>query len=176
MSISQGESEFELEEFAGRRRSEETYKDNLGKTGGGSQTKPVVPTGMATGDEFIKETVPAPMLGAMRGAAGRKAAITKETEVKDLPPGATKPRDLPQGPGSTKDSAKTPGLAVTGSGGGFLSNEIFYRNSLLQTTTGTKIPMIHLHTPALQPGVADAERNKQIDIARNILRAALPHL
>ena len=177
MSISQGSSEFELEEFAGRRRSTDKFADNLGEFGGGgSPTKPIEPTGIGSGAEFIPHTVPAPMLGAMRGAAGRKGAITEETEVKDLPPGATAPRDLPQGPGSTPESKKTPGLAVEGSGGGFLSNEIFYRNSLLQTSLGTKVPMIHMHTPALPPGVADAKRNGFIDTAKKILRAAVPHL
>src|SRR5262249_53842839 len=128
MSISQGGSKFELEEFAGRRRSTDTFADNLGQVAGGSPTKPVVPPGVGSGAEFIQPTVPAPMLGAMRGAAGRKGSIKEETEVSDLPPGATQPRDLPKGPGSTPASAKTPGVAVTGSGGGFLSNEIFYRN------------------------------------------------
>src|SRR6185503_21288168 len=160
MSISQGSSEFELEEFAGRRRSTDKFADNLGEFGGGgSPTKPIVPPGIGSGAEFIPHTVPAPMLGAMRGAAGRKGAITAETKVIDLPPGATATRDLPQGPGSTPESKKTPGLSVEGSGGGFLSNEIFYRNSLLQTSLGKKVPMIHMHTPALPPGVADAKRN-----------------
>ena len=176
MSISQGSSKFELEEFAGRRRSTDNFADNLGQMGGGSPTKPVVPPGVGSGAEFIQQTVPAPMLGAMRGAAGRKGPITEETGVKDLPPGATQPRDLPQGPGSTPESKKTPGIAVEGSGGGFLSNEIFYRNSLLQASSGTKIPMIHLHTPRLAPGAADAARNSFIDTAKKILRAAIPHL
>lgn len=177
MSISQGSSKFELEEFAGRRRSSDAYADNLGQMGGGgSPTKPIVPPGVGSGAEFIPHTVPAPMLGAMRGAAGRKGAITEETGVKDLPPGATQPRDLPKGPGSTPESKKTPGLAVEGSGGGFLSNEIFYRNSLLQASSGTKVPIIHLHTPRLDPGAADATRNTLIDTAKKILRAALPHL
>lgn len=177
MSISQGSSEFELEEFAGRRRSTDKYADNLGEFGGGgSPTKPIVPPGIGSGAEFIPHTVPAPMLGAMRGAAGRKGAITEETKVIDLPPGATATRDLEQGPGSTPESKKTPGLAVEGSGGGFLSNEIFYRNSLLQTSLGTKVPMIHMHTPQLPPGVADAKRNGFIETAKKILRAAVPHL
>jgi pyrrolidone-carboxylate peptidase len=177
MSISQGSAKFELEEFAGRRRSTDTFADNLGEFGGGgSHTKPLVPPGVGTGPEFLPHTVPAATLAAMRGAAGRKGAITEETEVKDLPPGATQARDRPKGPGSTPESKKTPGIAVEGSGGGFLSNEIFYRNSLLQTTLGTKVPMIHMHTPTLPPGVADARRNGFIDTTRKILRAAVPRL
>jgi pyrrolidone-carboxylate peptidase len=177
MSISQGRAKFELEEFAGRRRSTDRYADNLGEFGGGgSPIKPLVPPGIGTGPEFLPHTVPATTLGAMRGAAGRKGAIPEETEVKDLPPSATQTRDLPKGPGSTPESKKTPGIAVEGSGGGFLSNEIFYRNSLLQTSLGTKVPMIHMHTPELPPDVADAKRNGFIDTARKILHAAVPHL
>ena len=176
MSISQGNEEFELEEFAGRRRSTGEFADNLGQLGGGTPMKPIVPPGVGSGAEFISHTVPPAMLGAMRGAVGRKGPITEETQVQDLPPGATKPRPLDQGPASTPESKKTPGIAVEGSGGGFLSNEIFYRNSLLQTSLGTKVPMIHLHTPALDPGAADAKRNTFIDTARKILRAAVPHL
>jgi pyrrolidone-carboxylate peptidase len=176
MSISQGGAQFELEEFAGRRRSVDTFADNLGRMGGGTPTKPEVPPGLASGPEFIQETVPAPMLGAMRGVLGRKKPIKEETEVSDLPTGATQPRDLPKGPGSTKASRKAPGVAVTGSGGGFLSNEIFYRNSLLQASSSKKIPMIHLHTPMLPPDATDAARNTLVGTVRKILRAAVPHL
>jgi hypothetical protein len=114
--------------------------------------------------------VPAATLGAMRGALGRTAAIPAETTVLDLPPGAIQPRRLPAGPGAS------PGLAVEGSGGGFLSNEVFYRNSLLRTQTGSSVPMIHLHTPMLAPDVTDAARNALIDKIRKILHATLPHL
>jgi Domain of unknown function (DUF4157)/L,D-transpeptidase catalytic domain len=170
MSISQGGSQFELEESAGRRRSTDTFKDNLGVLSGGSPSKPVEPPGLAKGTEFLGQSVPAPMLGAMRGALGRKGAIPAETSVLDLPAGATKPRSLPGGPvaGSSQ--------AVEGSGGGFLSNEIFYRNSLVRTQTGVNVPMIHLHTPMLAPGAADATRNALIASVRKTLEATLPHL
>jgi hypothetical protein len=170
MSISQGRSQFELEEFAGRRRSVDTFADNLGRMGGGTRTSPIEPPGLAKGPEFLRHNVPTPMLGAMRGAVGRTSAIPAETSVVDLPPGATQPRTLPGGPGAS------PGQAVEGSGGGFLSNEIFYRNSLLRTQTGSSVPMIHLHTPMLAPGASDAMRNTLIAKIREILRATLPRL
>ena len=106
----------------------------------------------------------------MRGAEGRTGAIPEETTVKGLPVGATQPRTLPAGPGTN------PGIAVEGSGGGFLSNEIFYRNSFLQTQLGSTVPMIHLHTPRLPPGATDTVRNNFIDRTRAILRAAIPNL
>jgi Domain of unknown function (DUF4157)/L,D-transpeptidase catalytic domain len=170
VSISQGGSQFELEEWAGRRRSTDIFRENLGLVSGGTPTHPIEPPGLASGPEFLRHNVPAAMLGAMRGAVGRTAAIPAETTVLDLPTGATQPRRLPAGP------TPHPGLAVEGSGGGFLSNEIFYRNSLLRTQTGSSVPMIHLHTTMLAPGAADAVRNALIDKIREILRATLPHL
>lgn len=170
MSISQGGSQFELEEFAGRRRSTDAFQENLGLVSGGSPTNPVEAPGLASGPEFLRTNVPAPMLGAMRGAVGRKGAIPGETSVQYLPPKAAKAQTSAAGPPAN------PGKAVEGSGGGFLSNEIFYRNSLLRTQTGSTVPTIHLHTPTLAPGATDATRNTLIATIRNILQATLPHL
>ncbi len=172
MSISQGSSQFEFEETAGRRRSAGSFLDNLNRPSG-TETNPTIPPGspaLAASPEFLPHSVPSAMLGAMRGAEGRTGAIPEETTVKDLPIGATQPRTLPAGPGTN------PGIAVEGSGGGFLSNEIFYRNSLLRTQLGSTIPMIHLHTPRLPPGATDTVRNNFIDRTRAILRASLPSL
>ena len=170
MSISQGGGQFEFEEYAGRRRSTDVFQENLGQVSGGSKTSPIEPPGLAGGPEFLRTNVPPKMLGSMRGAVGRKGAIPDETTVVSLPPKATKPQTSPAGPPSNA------GQAVEGSGGGFLSNEIFYRNSLLRTQTGSTVPTIHLHTPTLAPGASDATRNNLIATIRNILQATLPHL
>jgi lipoprotein-anchoring transpeptidase ErfK/SrfK len=170
VSISQGGVMFEMEEWAGRRRSTETYKENLGLGSGGTETKPVEPPGLAKGAEFLGTNVSPAMLGAMRGAVGRKGAIPEETTVKDVTPGATQPSTHTAGPSAT------PGQSVEGAGGGFLSNEIFYRNSLLRTQTGSTVPVIHVHTPMLAPGASDKVRNDLIEKTRKILRATLPHL
>jgi hypothetical protein len=173
MTISQGGNQFELEEWAGRRRSSGSYTDNLDVRGGGTETHPVVPPGVGSGAEFIHTNVPPAMLGSMRGALGRPpSAIPEEIGVRDLTPGASTPtpRPLPQGPGPN------PGLAVEGSGGGYLSNEIFYRNSLLRTQLGASVPVIHLHTPSLAPNAADTVRNNLIATIRQLLLAALPSL
>ena len=106
----------------------------------------------------------------MRGALGRKGAITGETRVKDLPKGGGPVRTSPAGP------PKDAGVAVAGSGGGFLSNEIFYRNSLLATGAGAKVRLVHLHTPSMDPSAGDSVRNGLISTIRRILEAALPQL
>jgi pyrrolidone-carboxylate peptidase len=171
MSISQGGGRFELEEFAGRRRSTAGFNDNLDRAGGGGTlTKPIEPPALAKGPEFIGTNVKPTTLAAMRGALGRKGALREETEVKDLPSGASQPRTLPKGPGTK------PSLAVEGSGGGFLSNEVFYRNSLMRTQGGANVPTIHLHTPMLEPDAGDSTRNTLIESIRKILRAALATL
>lgn len=170
MSISQGGAQFEFEEWAGHRRSTDSFRENLGLLSGGTPTSPIQPPGLASGPEFLRHNVPPAMLGSMRGAVGRTSAITAETEVRDLPRGATQPRTLSGGPGPSS------GQAVEGSGGGFLSNEIFYRNSLLRTQSGSNVPMIHLHTPMLTPGASDTTRNTLIGKIREIVRATLKHL
>lgn len=170
ISISQGGTQFEFEEWAGRRRSIDDYRDNLGRLGGGTPTKPVVPPRLASGPEFLRHNVSPAMLGAMRGVVGRTSAIAEETTVSDLPPGSTQERVLRGGPGPN------PGQALKGAGGGFLSNEIFYRNSLLRMQSGSNVPMVHVHTPKLAPGASDTVRNNLIDTIRRILRSTLPHL
>jgi Domain of unknown function (DUF4157)/L,D-transpeptidase catalytic domain len=173
MSISQGGSQFELEEWAGRRRSTNVFQENLGQISGGSPASPTEPPGIGAGPEFLQTNVPSAMLGSMRGSLGRKTgtkAIPEETSVTYLPAGGTKPQTAASGPPT--GAAKS----VEGSGGGFLSNEIFYRNSLLRTTIGSQVPMIHLHTPALAPGSSDAMRNNLIATIKNLLQASLPFL
>ncbi len=170
VSISQGGAQFEMEEWAGRRRSTDTFKENLGLSSGGSKAQPVEPPGLAQGPEFLGTNVSPAMRGAMRGAVGRKGAIPEETTVQDVTPGASAPTTHAAGPSAT------PGQSVEGSGGGFLSNEIFYRNSLLRTQTGSTVPVIHVHTPMLAPGASDKARNDLIETTRKILRSNLPHL
>jgi hypothetical protein len=97
VSISQGDSQFEMEEWAGRRRSTDTFKENQGLASGGSRTSPIEPPGIAKGPEFIRTNVPASMLGAMRGAVGRKAPIPEETEVRKSYPAQQSQARSPRG-------------------------------------------------------------------------------
>src|SRR6185312_4727728 len=74
VSISQGGSQFELEEWAGRRRSTTGFQDNLGTEGGGTPTNPVEPPGIGAGPEFQRSTVSKQGLTSMRQAVGRSSA------------------------------------------------------------------------------------------------------
>jgi hypothetical protein len=174
MTISMGmSSDAELEEFAGRRRST-TFPENLGFVSGGTRAAPVVPPGLGAGAEFLATTVPATTLSAIRTSLGRPGALRSETDVL-----------------TTASSSRMPGAtaiargltAVEGAGGGFLSNEIYYRTLRLVRTHADPVPMIHLHTPRLQftgSGAGDATfvaaRDRIVQTVRQVLLAALPRL
>jgi len=171
LTISQGNSgDFRVEEFAARRRSE-TLVDNAGALGGpGGGT--CVPPGVTEGPEFLRTALPA---AAIRRALGRDAATREETSVREIPLGATDAVVAAGGP--TAGSS-----AVAGSGGNYLSNEIFYRTSALRAKHGAQVPLGHLHTPLLQTpeGPSDAAfaaaRDEIVATVRTILAATLPFL
>ncbi|HEV8239262.1 MAG TPA: DUF4157 domain-containing protein [Thermoanaerobaculia bacterium] len=179
MTISQGGDATEVERFAGRGRSTPA-SDNLGVLTGGTPTAPVEPGGLRPGGpEFLtsglEETPPGGGLSPadrIRGELGRSAPLSGETEFTQLPAapaGATQP---------------TPGArAVEGSGGGYLSNEIFYRTSLLRRQNKSTIPLGHLHVRALRPetgyrtpGLFAAARDAIVATVKRILEAVLPGL
>jgi pyrrolidone-carboxylate peptidase len=172
MTISQGRgTEFEAEQFAAGSRTTRA-EDNLDLFGGKSNADFVVPPG-ASGPEFIETTLP---VKEIRAELGRKQPLTEETEVKEIPAGSTQRVHRPKGPtgGST---------SLEGSGGSYLSNEIFYRTSALRLSAGLKVPMGHLHTPVMQPsavGVADPaydrERDRIVGVVEKIVTATLPAL
>ncbi|MEM1278698.1 MAG: DUF4157 domain-containing protein [Cyanobacteria bacterium P01_H01_bin.152] len=148
MTISQGGRTFEIERWAGRRRSTDSaFLDNEGAWGGGTPSAPVEPPGIAAGSEFLETQLPHQ---AMTTVAGTHL-----------------------------DASRVPtsgaGPAVRGSGGGFLSNEIFYRVRLLQVNIGGNVmnlPVGHLHVPN-----EDIMTRQQIQQrVMEIIQAALPTL
>lgn len=178
-----GSADFELEEYAGGRRSVASGEfENLGIAGGGTPRAPRAIPGASSSAEFLHTNVPDATLGAMRGAVGRSDAVDGERNVEEIPAGASDPVTAPGGP--------TPGsTAVAGSGGGFLSNEIYYRVASLQVAEqgaeGPETPttlVVHLHTPLLEAPTDDtratyAERRHELAAqARRIIESALPTL
>jgi pyrrolidone-carboxylate peptidase len=149
MTISQGSSSFDIERWAGRRRSTSGFDDNEGKGSGGSATNPVEPPGISTGPEFLETKLP-------------------HSQMSKVPQTALHSTGWQQLPNKQ---------AVAGTGGGFLSNEIFYRVRLLQTNIGgkmAKIPVGHLHVPT--EDTAGMSRETIKDRIVEILRASLPVL
>lgn len=167
MTISMGApgDDFEVEEHAGRRRSG-GFPDNADDTSVGE------PSGLASGPEFLRTSLPS----SARRQLGRTAPNVPERRITEIRPGETTAR--------TSDTGPSPGSrSVQGSGGGYLSNEIFYRVALMRRTDGSSVPVGHLHTPFLTPstnGLADpafvALRRSIVDRVRSILEATLPDL
>ena len=134
LTVSMGRDHFDLERFAGRRRSSETL-DNRRVSSGTSTAQPLPPPRLA-GPEFVEFALPA---AAMAGASGRWQ-VRDNRRVETLERGAVVAADLAELADCT---------AAAGSGGGFLSNEVTYRSLLLRQRLGCRFPLGHLHTPTV---------------------------
>lgn len=162
---------FTLEDWAGRARSADPYPDNARALSGGTRERPVTAPGLGPGPEFIRTTLPA---DAVTAAVQTPYPVLLNTEVTEIPAGATTPVDRIDGP--------TPGSrAVAGGGGGYLSNEVAYRSNRLRAELAPHLPGGHLHTPVLTGLPADSrlltgpefERNESAITAE--VRAVLEH-
>lgn len=137
-TISQGrQGRFDVERTNGAWRGGFPDNENLSRTG----TVPV--TDPASQPQWTSTTLPYRQL--TEADTGR-FPVYDNTEVTEIPAGATQPVTRPDGP--------TPGSAARAGGGGdYLSNEIAYRATLLRDRLGLpKLPGGHLHTPVLQFG------------------------
>ncbi len=152
ISLDAGASNYEIERWAGRNRTNK-YQDNENRYGdaSGPSSTQIKPPGLTTGSsqkQFYETKLP-------------HAEMTKL-------------------PGVILDSSRSPasgtGAAISGSGGSYLSNEIFYRSRLLQENIGGKtlnIKIGHLHVPAV------AKNRSQADIiqkVKDIIIKALPSI
>ncbi|MFF9056143.1 pyroglutamyl peptidase [Streptomyces erythrochromogenes] len=162
---------FTLEDWAGRARSADPYPDNARALSGGTRERPVTAPGLGPGPEFIRTTLPA---GAVTAAVQSPYPVLLNSDVTEIPAGATAPVDRTDGP--------TPGSrAVAGGGGGYLSNEVAYRSNRLRAELAPHLPGGHLHTPVLTGLPADPqlltgpefERNESAITAE--VRAVLEH-
>jgi pyrrolidone-carboxylate peptidase len=141
MTTSQGRvGLFDLEVWNGRRRSVSSIGDNNNVQGGGTFTDPVVPPTMPAGPEFIRTSLP---VEAMAATAVPPFTTRVNTFVVEIPAGEDDPIGRPDGP--TDGS-----ISVEGSGGGYLSNEIAYRNTLRRDVLAPDLPAGHLHVPVLR--------------------------
>ena len=149
---------FELERFAGRARS--GFKDNEGT--GSSQAALERSLARIHGphartDEFTQSTLPRANMSAP------PRVVMDDSYSGHLPDGTEVDQTTSPVPGANVRSD-------TGSGGNYLSNEIFYRVSLLQLNQRrTSIPMGHLHVP----GGTQAEYPAIISTVQQIITRAL---
>ena len=146
VTVSMGRKEFDLERFPGKRRSV-TAPDNLNVLSGGSKTAPIISQlndRLLPGNEFVEFSLP---VQAMQQAIGPYKVIdnNKITTLEKT----FKAKNL------TELEHQT---AVSGSGGGYLSNEISYRSIRLKNQLNSDIPTGHIHTPRIQQFQPEVEK------------------
>ncbi|WP_432950854.1 hypothetical protein ACQPXM_20230 [Kribbella sp. CA-253562] len=174
MTASQGRvGIFDLEVFNGRRRSVSSIGDNNNLWGGGTINAPVVSPSMPPGPEWLTTSLPT---ARMSQADVTPFRTRVNTSVLEIPAGETLPVRRPLGP--TEGS-----IASEGAGGGYLSNEVAYRNTLQRDLLDPLMPAGHLHVPVLQFDVAnkteitdptyEANRDAIVEGAHKMLRRAL---
>ena len=139
LTVSMGRDNFDLERYPALRRSA-TAPDNLNIMTGATKTSPLVPKLKSTvlqGPEFVEFSLP---VSAMKRGAGRYL-VNDNRKISTLSDGEFNGRSL------TEFVQQT---SVSGSGGGYLSNEISYRSILLRNKHHMALPVGHLHTPRIE--------------------------
>lgn len=133
LTISMGRDQFDLERFPGRRRSAKA-PDNTGVLGpiSGNPTPC-----FADSPEFVEFSLPADAMCKVSGSW----EVRDNRRVATVELGELTATSLSQLAGLT---------AVSGSGGGYLSNEISYRTRILQQKLGIEFPLGHLHVPTIE--------------------------
>ena len=163
VTVSMGRTDFDLEHFPGRRRSSGS-PDNLNVYSGGGETKPKIPLlngAVIEGPEFLEFSLPyramqRVILDAKQDANKQQGEVTYPYLIND-----NRTITTLDGTFEAKTLAELKGAtAVRGSGGGYLSNEISYRNVRLAHKYQPLIPTGHIHTPRLER--YDAEQLKTI--------------
>lgn len=161
LTISMGRDAFDLERFPGRRRSS-AVTDNLNILTGANPAEPLIPNLRGVpldGPEFLEFTLPAAAMSAVSGSF----PVRDNRRVQTLASGEFEAPSL---------AALHGEIAVAGSGGGYLSNEISYRTLLVnQRQTQAQIPMGHLHTPRVEGFDADLEQQILTQIERILIAA-----
>ncbi|BDY03400.1 hypothetical protein [Ferrimonas sp. YFM] len=146
VTISMGRSDFDLERFPGLNRSAKAPGNRNIFTGATKET-PLPPRLMdqaLAGPEFVEFSLP---VSAMQRAKGPWKIIDNH-QVATLEKGEFEASSLEELSGQT---------SVSGSGGGYLSNEISYRSIRLGNLLEAKVPTGHIHTPRIAQYEADTE-------------------
>ncbi len=163
-TLSMGREGFDLERFPGRRRSAEA-PDNLMVRTRAHASNPLIPALAGKpidGPEFVEFTLPAESMVRIQ----QPYPVQDNRRVRTLARGTFEARSLAELEGE---------IAVSGSGGGYLSNEISYRTVRLASQQAYLLPAGHIHTPRIKGH--DPEASQQITRQiQAMLEAALPAL
>lgn len=161
VTISMGREDFDIERFPGRRRSAKA-PDNENVYTGADAAHPLVPRlgdAPLPGPEFVEFSLPAAAM----------TSVQTPYPVHDHHGVATLERGRFDAASLAELADQT---AVSGSGGGYLSNEISFRTVRLVRARGLDLPVGHLHTPRIRGHDAAALAAITGEI-RRILEAAI---
>ena len=139
ITVSMGRENFDLERYPALRRSANA-PDNLNVLTGATKSNPLVPKlnhAELRGPEFVEFSLP---ISSMLKGAG-KYQVNDNRTVSTLSGGTFNGQTL-------TDLIKQ--TSVSGSGGGYLSNEISYRSILLRDQHNLTLPVGHIHTPRIK--------------------------
>ena len=139
LTVSMGRDNFDLERYPALRRSANA-PDNLNILTGATKNNPIVPKFKGVplqGPEFVEFSLP---ISAMIKGEG-KYLVNDNRKVSTLTGGTFNGQSL-------ADIVKQ--TSVSGSGGGYLSNEISYRSILLRNQYNSTLPVGHIHTPKIK--------------------------
>ncbi|MGX5174176.1 hypothetical protein ACUR5C_09160 [Aliikangiella sp. IMCC44653] len=141
-TISMGRANFDLERFPGKRRSA-TAPDNLNVITGASHQNPLISKlakQLLPGPEFVEFSLPVQNMQKADGVY----KVNDNNNVIVLENHSA----IKLAPISLNQLANK--IAVEGSGGGYLSNEISYRSIRLKNQLNSNIPTGHIHTPRIK--------------------------
>jgi len=141
-TISMGREFFDIERFPSLRRSAKA-PDNLNVYTGASSSLPLVPrlNGLPLngseykGAEFVEFSLPVEVMQA----ADTHFKVIDNRKISTLT-STSEPSSLAELTGK---------VSVSGSGGGYLSNEISYRSMLIRNRYNPELPVGHIHTPRI---------------------------
>lgn len=181
MTCSQGGPFYDVDRFAGKNRGA-TIADNnhrrilVNATGPGGAT--------SGGPQFLESTLPYERvitsdISTRTGSPFSPANAFILNQSFSIVGGPQHPH--PGDPNAEETFKKLPfvltGIANSGSGGNFLSNEIFYRTALLRSMNRPSLPSGHLHVPSvgtqphtLGPGFITAAETALLRFLNDVLR------
>lgn len=139
LTVSMGRENFDLERYPALRRSAKA-PDNLNILTGANQENPIVPrykNNKLSGPEFVEFSLP--IIEMLKGDG--KYKVNDNRKVSTLSQGTFNGQSLIELNKQT---------SVSGSGGGYLSNEISYRSILLRDQFNLTLPVGHIHTPRIK--------------------------
>lgn len=166
ITMSQGHvHRFDVDRFPCRNRKGEPDNEGKGKPKNPSFSFPSTPAG----NEFYATTLPvANIVPATNPPTEKFPIYFNQTYIYNLVAGGTKKYEIDNIEGPTPIGNNPNGndptnllpinqpagaiRSVTGSGGNYLSNEIFYRVSLMRTAHAPSLKTGHLHVPMIQYG------------------------